>query len=56
MFCISHLAFLEFNLRSIDISNLGNKNIRNVYAVSTNQIVDILQFNDVTYLVPSYFL
>ena len=55
MFCISHLAFLQFNLRSIDISSLANKNIRNMYAVSTNQVVDILQFN-VTYLVPSYFL
>ena len=37
--CISH---------SIDVCTVVNKNIRNMHAVSTNQIADILHFNDNT--------
>ena len=35
--CVSH---------SIDISTVSNKNIRNMHAVSINQIAYILLFND----------
>ena len=35
--CVSH---------SIDICTVPIKNIRNMYAVSTNQVADILHFND----------
>ena len=35
--CISH---------SIDICTVAIKNIRNMHAVATNQIADILDFND----------
>ena len=31
---------------SIDICTVAIKNIRNVHAVSTNQIADLLHFND----------
>ena len=34
--------FLDF----IDIYTVATKNIRNMHAVSTNQIVDIFHFND----------
>ena len=40
MFFISRLAFL-----SIGICTLAIKNIRNMHAVSTNQVADILHFN-----------
>ena len=33
-------------LHSIDICTVPIKNIRNMHAVSTNQIADILRFND----------
>ena len=48
MFCISHLVILRFNVIdiSIDICTVANKNIRNMHAVSTNQVADILHFND----------
>ena len=36
-FCVSH---------SIDIGTLVIKNIKNMHAVSTNQIADILHYND----------
>ena len=35
--CVSH---------SIDICTVPIKNIRNMHAVSTNQVADILHFND----------
>ena len=38
---LSRLAFLR--LTSIDICKVAIKNIRNVHAVSANQIADILQ-------------
>ena len=38
------LAFLVSN--SIDICTVVIKNIKNMHAVSTNQIADILHFND----------
>ena len=44
MFFISRLAFLCFTF--IDICTVAIKNIRNMHAVSTNQIADILRFSD----------
>ena len=44
MFCISRLALCVSH--SIDICTVALKNIRNMQAVSTNQIADILHFND----------
>ena len=56
MFCVSHLAFLCLTFHSIvfdipfdipfHICTVAIKNIRNMHAVSTNQIADILHFND----------
>ena len=40
MFCISRVS------HSIDICTVTIKNIRNIHTVSTNQIADILHFND----------
>ena len=49
MFCISRLAFLRFTFHhSIDICTVVIKNIKNIHAVSTNQIADILHYNDNT--------
>ena len=42
MFCISCLAFLRFTLYRCTVAI---KSIRNMHAVSTNQIEDILHFN-----------
>ena len=44
MFSISHLAFLRFTIRFN--CTIAIKNIKNIHAVSTNQIVDALHFND----------
>ena len=44
MFCKN--ASLSCASHSIDICTVAIKNIRNVHAVSTNQIADILHFND----------
>ena len=45
-------SFLAFH-NSIDICKVTIKNIKNMHAVSTNQIADILHFNDNTkYLIP----
>ena len=41
MFCISRLAFLRFTFHCLTF-----KNIRNMYAVSTNLNADILHFNN----------
>ena len=47
-------SFLAFH-NSIDICKVTIKNIKNMHAVSTNQIADILHFNDNTkYLIPWY--
>ena len=43
-FCISRLAFLRSH--SIDICTVAIKSLKNIYAVSTNQIADILHFNN----------
>ena len=43
MFCISRPAFLHFTFH---IFTVAIKNIRNIHAISTNQIADILHFND----------
>ena len=42
-FCISRPALVS---HSIDIFTVAIKHIRNVYAVSANQIADVLDFND----------
>ena len=44
--CFVYPASLSCVSHSIDICTVAIKNIRNVHAVSTNQIVDILHFND----------
>ena len=41
-----YLAQLSGVSHSIDICTVAIKNIRNMHAVSTNQIADILHFND----------
>ena len=42
-FCISRPALVS---HSIDICTVAIKHIRNVHAVSANQIADVLHFND----------
>ena len=53
---LSRQAFLRFPF--IDICMVAIKNIRNMHAVSTNQIADILHFNDnldyVSYVTSAY--
>ena len=44
--CFAHLALLSCVSHSIDICTVAIKNIRNMHALSTNQIAGILQFND----------
>ena len=44
--CLVHPASLSCVSHSIDICTVAIKNIRNMHAVSTNQIADILHFND----------
>ena len=44
--CFVYIAYLSCISHSIDICTVGNKNIRNMHAVSTNHIADILHFND----------
>ena len=44
MFCISHGPY--YVLHSIDICTVPIKNVRNMEAVSVNQSLDILNFND----------
>ena len=41
--CPASLSCVSY---SIDICTVAIKNIRNMHAVSTNQIADILHFND----------
>ena len=41
-----YLASLSYVSHFIDICIVAIKNIRNMHAVSTNQITDILYFND----------
>ena len=44
--CFVYPASLSCVSHSIDICTVAIKNIRNMRAVSTNQIADILHFND----------
>ena len=44
-----HPVWLSGVSHSIDICAVAIKNIRNMYAVLTNQIADILHFNDNIY-------
>ena len=43
MFCIFHLDFARF--KSYNICTVAIKNTRNIHAVSTNQIANVLRFN-----------
>ena len=45
MFCISRLAFLSFTFHWY-LHGSNCRNLRNMHAVSTNRIADILHFND----------
>ena len=44
--CFVYPALLFCVSRFIDICTVAIKNIRNMHAVSTNQIADVLHFND----------
>ena len=44
--CFVYLASLSCVLHFIDICTVAIKNIRNMHGVSTNQITDLLHFND----------
>ena len=44
--CFVYPAYLSCVSHSIDICTVGNKNIRNMHAVSTNHVADILHFRD----------
>ena len=44
--CFVYPASLSCVSHSIDICTVAIKNIRNMYAVLTSQIADILHFND----------
>ena len=46
MYVLGYPALLSRVSHSIDIWNVAIKNIRNMHAVSNNQIADILHFND----------
>ena len=43
--CFVYPASLSFVSHSIDICTVAIKNLRNMHAVSTSQIADILHFN-----------
>ena len=44
--CIAYPARLSCDSHSIDICTVAIKNVKNIHAVSTNQIPGILHFND----------
>ena len=44
--CFAYFGSLSCVSHSIDICTVAIKNIRNIRAISTNQIVDILHFNN----------
>ena len=44
--CFVYFAYLFFTSYSTDFGSVANKNIRNMHAVLTNQIEDILHIDD----------
>ena len=45
--CFAYFAWLSCVSHSIDICTVAIKNMRNTIVVSTNQMADILDFNDI---------
>ena len=52
--CFVYPASLSCVSHAIDICTVAIKNIRNMQAVSTNQITYILHFNDNNYILVNY--